>query len=121
MSLRKTVNLLFGATFFSLFFIFLQTQIIALGYCVQSKKNLYQQLTDENNTLRYEISRLESLETLNKKVSYEKSVYELPRGKQLAKIIIPKKYSYAQNTAGQKKNLLSFLGLQREAEAKQLR
>jgi len=121
MSLRKTVNLLFGATFFSLFFVFLQTQIIALGYCVQSKKSLYQQLTDENDNLRYDISRLESLETLNKRISYEKAAYELPRGNQLVKISVPKNYSFAKNTLGQKRGLFNLLGLQSEAEAKQLR
>jgi hypothetical protein len=121
MSFKKTISFLFSLTFFSLIFVFFQTQIITLGYCVQSKRNLYQQLVDENDTLRYGIKRLESLEVLGKRISFEKAAYEMPVSKQLVKISVPKEYVLAKNNNVAKKNVLSLIGLQKEAEARPLR
>lgn len=121
MSLKRYIITIFTLTTISLMYVFLQTQIITLGYCVQSKRNLYQQLVDENDSLRYNIKQAESLEILESKITRGKADFELAGANQISMIVIPKELSIAKNNLRQKKSLLNLFGAQREAEARPLK
>ncbi len=117
MIFKRYTTCLFIFTGVCLFYVGLQTHIIKTGYAIQSKFNIYQQLVNENDLLSYRISCLSSFNSVNKKLSFNDSEFELPQAHQYSKLVVNNKIDIAKADSG-KKSIFGIFGFQKEAEAK---
>ncbi|MDP8260629.1 MAG: hypothetical protein P9L96_06535 [Candidatus Gygaella obscura] len=117
MILKRYATCLFFFTVVCLLYVGLQTHIIKTGYAIQSKSNIYKQLSDENDSLSYKISCLSSFGSVNNKVVLNDSEFELPKSHQYSKLVINEKIKIAKADLT-KRNIFSLFGFQKEAEAR---
>jgi len=119
MKLSKFLALAFMITFFSLFYVWQQTEVFHLAYDGQKNLAAFQDLLDENSILRYNLKRNTSLVRIGSKVS-NSGDFQMPDNYCLVKLDIAKKsVKVASNHPPQKKNLLSrIFDIKRQAEAK---
>ncbi|MFC1708538.1 hypothetical protein ACFL2J_00565 [Candidatus Omnitrophota bacterium] len=68
MKTSKIVILIAVFVFFSFLHVFLQTEIIKLGYEVKKNEDKFQELVDNNHVLKYNIYALESPYSLDRRV-----------------------------------------------------
>jgi len=76
-------------TSLSLVYVFQQTEIIKLAYQTDRKSSLYQELSNENIILKYDLDTLNSLSHLGKTLVAKEAKFELPNGSQLATLELP--------------------------------
>lgn len=118
MRLRKLLSLVVFITFFSVLYVYQQSEIIRLAYAGQKQGVVFQDLLDKNSILRYNIEKNASLVNLGSSLSNQ-SDFQMPDSYQLVKLVPTSSgvtFAEAQNN---RQGLLSrFFGLNRQAEAR---
>lgn len=119
MRLLKFLSVIVTVTFFSLLYVWQQTEIFRLAYEGQRRQAAFQTLLDKNTVLRYNIERNASLVRIGDKVSAVKD-FQMPDAWRLVRLAQPVEESkrplkQAQEAKGVLANLF---GLKRQAEAR---
>jgi hypothetical protein len=119
MKLSKFIILAFFTTFFSLLYVWQQTEIFRLAYNGQKNLAVFKDLLDENSFLRYNLKRKTSLVQIGSRVSASGD-FQMPDNYCLVKLSAPKeglKLTYSRSS--KRENLLSrIFNIKRQAEAK---
>jgi len=68
MKIHKIIPIVLAITIIGLIKVYLQTEIIKIGYQLKERQDQFQQLVDNNNVLKYNIFVLESPYTLGRKI-----------------------------------------------------
>ncbi|MCM8770758.1 MAG: hypothetical protein NC936_02690 [Candidatus Omnitrophica bacterium] len=112
---------LFTAIFITtlcLAYVYQQTNIYRLAYTHQKKTQVYQDLLDKNNLLRYNVNVLTSLSFMGSKV-LETADFELPATTKIVKLEYPQeKIIVAKDKLME---VLNLFGLKSQAEAKMIK
>lgn len=106
-------------TFFSLIYVYQQTEILRLAYLGQKRLTIFEDLLDKNTILRYNIKRNASLVHISNRLS-DYTDYEMPESYRLVRLASTKE-NIRTNASSRfnKENVLSRLfGIKRQAEAK---
>lgn len=109
----------FFVTFFSLLYVYQQSEIIRLAYAGQKQRMVFQDLLDKNSVLRYNIERSASLVSIGSNISGN-SDFQMPDKYQLVKLTPTSEgvaLTSAENSGGSE-IISRILGLNRRAEAK---
>jgi len=116
MRLSKFLFFAVVATFFSILYVYQQTEIFRFGYLGQRKLTEFQDLQDKNTTLRYSIERSASLIQLGNKASTDMGL-QMPDSYRLVKL---ENNQQAKNGVfSSRENLVSrIFGIKREAQAR---
>ena len=85
MRLNKFLSMAFFVTFFSLLYVYQQSEIIRLAYAGQKQRMVFQDLLDKNSVLRYNIERSASLVSIGSNISGN-SDFQMPDKYQLVKL-----------------------------------
>jgi C4-dicarboxylate-specific signal transduction histidine kinase len=118
MRLSKLLLLIIIITLCSLFYVWQQTEILRLAYVRQKNNNLFQDLLDSNNVLRYNIERNASLVRIGDKIS-QQSDFQLPDSYRLVRLANPEGGVMLSKQIPRKENIISRLfGIKTQAEAK---
>lgn len=120
MRLPKFLSLVSFFTFFSLLYVYQQTEILRLAYLGQKKLALCEDLLDKNSILRYNTKRSASLGHIGNRIS-RFADYEMPGSYRLVRLTSSRKnmIASAKASAFNRENVLSRLfGIKRQAEAK---
>lgn len=105
-------------TFFSLVYVYQQTQILRLAYVSQKRLYIYEDLLDKNSVCRYNIGKSASLVEITDSLS-ESDDFQIPEAYRLVRLTPIEGGSKAAATISNRNSLLSrFFGVKREAEAK---
>ena len=105
-------------TFFSLIYVWQQTEIFRLAYLGQKSVKLCDDLLDKNATLRYNIYTSSSLIHIYNKVS-ETADFQMPDTYRLVRLTHSREPLIASKQLPKKENIVSRLfGIKRQAEAK---
>ncbi|MFY9402468.1 MAG: hypothetical protein WAQ07_03535 [Candidatus Omnitrophota bacterium] len=119
MRLNKFLSMAFFVTFFSLLYVYQQSEIIRLAYAGQKQRMVFQDLLDKNSVLRYNIERSASLVSIGSNISGN-SDFQMPDKYQLVKLTPTSEgvaLTSAENSGGSE-IISRILGLNRRAEAK---
>jgi len=118
MRLNKFLSVIIFVTFFSVLYVYQQSEIIRLAYAGQKQYTVFQDLLDKNSILRYNIEKNSSLVNIDSSLS-NRSDFQMPDRYQFVKLVpTPAGVTFVE-TAGNRQNLLSrIFGLNRQAEAK---
>jgi hypothetical protein len=108
-------------TFFSLLYVWQQTEVFRLAYDSQKNFSRFQELLDENSLLRYNLKKNTSLVKLAGKNSVSRD-FQMPDEYCLVKIPGAKEYPASANRhlAKRQNPIIRALGINRQAEAKTL-
>ncbi len=118
MRLNKFLSLVVFITFFSVLYVYQQSEIIRLAYAGQKQHAVFQELLDKNSVLRYSIEKNSSLVNLGSSLS-SRSDFQMPDKYQLVKLVPTSSGVTLSELSGSKQNLFArFFGLSRQAEAK---
>jgi hypothetical protein len=118
MRLNKFLSLITFITFFSVLYVYQQSEIIRLAYAGQKQHVVFQDLLDKNSILRYNIERNASLVNITSSLSNQ-SDFQMPDKYQLVKLVPTSTGVTFTEASGSRQNLLSrIFGLNRQAEAK---
>lgn len=119
MKLSKFLNLAFIITFFSLLYVWQQTEVFRLAYDGQKNLAFFEDLLDENSNLRYNLKKNTSLVRIGSKVSAHGD-FQMPDNYCLVKLVNPQEsLKTASSRLPKKRNLLSrIFDIKRQAEAK---
>lgn len=82
---RAILYTAFG-TVFCLFYVFLQTETVKLGYEITRAQNVMENCLDRKTSLEYTLSSLESPVSLEKNLFLEKQGYEMAPSCKLVKV-----------------------------------
>jgi hypothetical protein len=118
MRLTKFLTTVTLFTYFSLLYVYQQTEVFRLGYAGQKKQVMLEELLDKNALLRYNIARQASLVMIGGKIS-ELADFQMPDRYRLVRLV-PASRGSTLLTQGQRKQepLLSrIFGIKRQAEA----
>lgn len=85
MKLPKFVVITGLVTFFSLLYVWQQTEIIRLAYLAQKNQSYFQELLDKNSVLRYNLKRSTSLIHIGSKIS-DSNDFQIPGSYRLVKL-----------------------------------
>jgi len=108
-------------TYFSLLYVYQQTEIFRLGYAGQKRQVRFEELFDKNTLLRYNIARQASLVQIGDRIS-DLADFQMPDSCRLVRLS-PVSQEGIMLTQGQPKQetLLSrIFGIKRQAEANTL-
>ena len=83
MKITKITVIILLITFIALSQVYLQTEIVKLGYQIKERQDQYQQLVDNNNVLKYNIFVLESPYNLEKNICLADSRVNIVRPSQV--------------------------------------
>ncbi len=118
MKISRFLSITAFITFFSLIYVWQQTEVFRLAYVGQKNQATFQDLLDKNSILRYNLKQNVSLICIGNKVS-ESADYEMPDNYRLVRSLAPNKEIRAVKQTSQKENILSrLLGIKRQAEAR---
>jgi len=119
MKLSKFLNLAFIITFFSLLYVWQQTEFFRLAYDGQKNLAFFEDLLDENSNLRYNLKKNTSLVRIGSKVSAYGD-FQMPDNYCLVRAVNPQESLKTANARSpKKKNLLSrIFDIKRQAEAR---
>ena len=105
-------------TFFSLLYVYQQTEIIRLAYAEQKQYAVFQGLLDKNSILRYNMEKNCSLVNIGGSVSNH-SDFQMPDKYQLVRLVPSKEgVTFAQGAANKETLLARIFGIKRQAEAR---
>jgi len=127
MPMKNLMSLIVSITFVMLCYVHLQTEVFRVSYSIAEKEKRLSQLSDHYRELRFEVSKLKSLNYLDKK-RREKDV-ALVAPEKVRTIRIPMASPRITEDPGisseytpiLKKSLTSVLGVIKEAQAKMSR
>ncbi|MCU0650972.1 MAG: hypothetical protein MUC52_01910 [Candidatus Omnitrophica bacterium] len=119
MKLSRFLTILTSATLLSLIYVWQQTEILSLAYEGQKQYVSFQELLDENSSLRYNLTKNTSVTRMAGRIS-GKGEFAVPANYCLVKVSVPRKGSqYASKNSRRKETLASrVFGIKRQAEAK---
>lgn len=120
MRLPKFLFIASFLTFFSLIYVYQQTEILRLAYLGQKRLTIFEDLLDKNSILRYNLKRNTSLVHINNRLS-DYTDYEMPQSFRLVRLASTKENIRLNVKGGafNKENALSRLfRIKRQAEAK---
>jgi hypothetical protein len=118
MKLSKFLSIIGLVTFFSLLYVYQQTEILRLAYVGEKKVTRFEDLLDKNSILRYNINKSGSLVQIGSRVS-ERADFQMPDSYQLVRLVPLKENLRVNMQAFNQENVLSRLfGIKRQAEAK---
>ncbi|MFA5311255.1 MAG: hypothetical protein WC355_02965 [Candidatus Omnitrophota bacterium] len=118
MRLNKFLSLVVFITFFSVLYVYQQSEIIRLAYAGQKQHAVFQELLDKNSVLRYSIEKNSSLVNIGSALSGH-SDFQMPDKYQLVKLVPTNSGVTFREVSGSKQNLFArFFGLNRQAEAR---
>jgi len=118
MKLQKFLCAVVFVTFFSLLYVYQQSEIFRLAYVGEKNQAAFQDLLDKNTYLRYNIQSSVSLVRLGSKISESKD-YEMPAAFQLVKLSNQLENIKTTRLVRRRENLLvRFFSIKREAQAK---
>ncbi len=118
MKLSKFLILIFLITFFSLFYVWQQTEIFRLAYSGQKSADQFQELLDKNSFLRYNLKKNTSLVSIGNKMT-DFCEFQMPDSYRLVKLSVPKEsLSVVHNRLPRENIFARLFGIKREAEAK---
>ena len=119
MRLSKFLTIISSVTFFSLLYVYQQTEIFRLAYVGGKKSVQFEDLLDKNNILRYNIGKKVSLVEVGSKIAGG-SDFQMPDSYRLVRLA-PVKNAYRLREKPSGESLASRLfGIKREAQAKTL-
>ncbi|MFH1458323.1 MAG: hypothetical protein ABIG31_04060 [Candidatus Omnitrophota bacterium] len=108
-------------TYFSLLYVYQQTEIFRLGYAGQKRQVRFEELFDKNTLLRYNIARQASLVQIGDRIS-DLADFQMPDSCRLVRLS-PVSQGGIILTQGQPKQetlLSKIFGIKRQAEANTL-
>lgn len=120
MKLSKFLSIVSCITFFSILYVYQQTEIFRLAYIGQKKSITFQDFLDKNTILRYNINADTSLIRLDNKIS-EYANFQMPDNYRLVRLTPAKDSSGGRDRLRslKRENIISILfGIKRQAEAK---
>ncbi len=118
MRVSKFLSIIVFITFFSLLYVYQQSEVLRLAYLGQKSQALLEDLLDKNTILRYNIYTNASLVTIGNKIS-KCPDFQMPDTYRLVRITPSKQGLAARIESSKEETLLSrFFGLKRQAEAK---
>ena len=105
-------------TFFSLLYVYQQTEIVRLAYAEQKQYTVFQGLLDKNSILRYNMEKNCSLVNIGGSVSNHAD-FQMPDKYQLVRLVPSKEgVMFAQGPVNRETLLSRLFGIKRQAEAK---
>lgn len=119
MRLIKFLSTVVFIAYFSLLYVYQQTEIFRLGYAGQKRQATYEDLLDKNTLLRYNISRNASLVRIGDKIS-GLADFQMPDSYRLVRLAPSSREGMrAKEALPKQETVLSRLfGIKRQAEAK---
>ena len=118
MRLSKFLSIAIFITFFSLLYVWQQTEVFRLAYVGQKKQVLSQELLDKNSILRYNIKRNASLVAIGNRI-LGSADFQMPDTYQLVRLAPGSTGLKLKEQLSSKGTLISRLfGIKRQAEAK---
>ncbi len=118
MKLKDFVLSVIFITFFSLLYVYQQSEIFRMAYIGQKKAAFFQDLLDKNTQLRYNIEKSASVVRIGNKI-LESNDYEMPSSYQLVRLREPLKDIKVPAAPAQTENVfVRFFSIKRQAEAK---
>jgi len=118
MRLNKFLSIVVFITFFSVLYVYQQSEIIRLAYAGQKHHVVFQDLLDKNSVLRYNIEKNSSLVNIGNSLS-NRSDFQMPDKYQLVKLVPTSEGVTLAEADGNKPGIVSrIFGLNRRAEAK---
>ncbi|MFH0826681.1 MAG: hypothetical protein V1923_02155 [Candidatus Omnitrophota bacterium] len=108
-------------TYFSLLYVYQQTEIFRLGYAGQKRQVKVEELLDKNSLLRYNIARQASLVQIGDRIS-ELADFQMPDSCRLVRLApASREGEIFEQGLGRQETLLSrIFGIKRQAEANTL-
>lgn len=118
MRLSRFLSIVGFITFFSLLYVYQQTEILRLAYVGQKKIATFEDLLDKNSILRYNINKSASLVRIGNRLS-ERADFQMPDTYRLVRLTSSKGNLRINTQAFKKESVISRLfGIKRQAEAK---
>jgi hypothetical protein len=116
MRLSRFLTFVALITYFSILYVYQQTEIFRLGYAGQKRQAVLEDLLDKNAVLRYNISQNASLVRIGESVS-ESADFQIPDRYRLVRLV-PVAPPVSASLQGAQESLLSrIFGIKRQAEA----
>jgi hypothetical protein len=119
MRLSRFLTFITLITYFSLLYVYQQTEIFRLGYAGQRRQAALEDLLDKNALLRYNISRNASLVRIGERIS-GLADFQIPDRYRLVRLAPVAPQVAAPNQGGQETLLSRVFGIKSQAEAKTL-
>ncbi len=117
MKQNKFLSLVIFITFFSVLYVYQQSEIVRLAYVEQKSNQVFQELLDKNSILRYNIEKNCSLVSIGNNLLAD-SEFQMPDKYQLVKLVPTSEGLSISQQQGQKETLLSrIFGVKRQAVA----
>ncbi|MBM3243400.1 MAG: hypothetical protein FJZ12_00990 [Candidatus Omnitrophica bacterium] len=118
MRLNKFLSMIIFVTFFSVLYVYQQSEIIRLAYAGQKQQVIFRDLLDKNSVLRYNIEKNSSLVSIGSSLS-EGSDFQMPDKYQLVKLVPTSSgVTFTEAREGRQNLISRIFGLNRQAEAK---
>ena len=119
MRLSKFLSAAFLLTFFSILYVWQQTEVFRLAYEGQKNTASFKELLDENSFLRYNLKKNTSLVRIGTK-AWQSGDFCMPANFCLVKVAEPKVNSKVVSNFASKTQILAarIFGVKRQAEAK---
>jgi hypothetical protein len=109
-------------TFFSLVYVWQQTEIFHIAYLNQKGLTCFQDLLDKNNILRYNIAKDASLVRIGNKIFTAQADFRLPDSYRLVRLEHPGEILRATRAIPKRENIVYRLfGVKRQAEARTIK
>lgn len=117
MRLSKFLSIISLITFFSLLYVYQQTEIFRLAYAGHKKLAYLGDLLDKNSVLRYNIEKRASLVSIGSKISGSED-FQMPDSYRLVRLVPAKGNARLKAQPLNRQTLISRLfGIKRQAEA----
>lgn len=120
MKLSRFLSIAASVTFFSLLYVYQQTEILCFAYTAQNMSTVFQDSLDRNTVLRYNINARTSLVRLDNEISRYGN-FQMPESYRLVRLARPQKALKltSKERTLTPKNIVSVLfGVKRQAEAR---
>lgn len=118
MRMNKFLSMVIFITFFSILYVYQQSEIIRLAYAGQKQHAVFQDLLDKNSVLRYNIEKNSSLVNIGSSLSNHDG-FQMPDKYQLVKLVPTQSGVDFVESISDKQGFISrIFGLNRQAEAK---
>jgi hypothetical protein len=119
MKLSRFLSLLMSVTLLSLLYVWQQTEVLRLAYEGQKNYVYFQDLLDENSSLRYNLTKNTSVTKMAGRISGQGD-FRMPDNYCLVKVSVPKSQTqYVRRHSHRRDTLASrVFGIKRQAEAK---
>lgn len=118
MKLTRFLSIIGFITFFSLLYVYQQTEILRLAYAGQKKIVSFEDLLDKNSILRYNMHKSASLVRIGARLN-QRADFQMPDSYRLVRLTPVKGNSGVNAREFKKESVISRLfGIKRQAEAK---